>query len=87
MSFKVAEYTYAIAVQPTDHQNHSTVTVHSDCPSLAQKVHKAPLYCIGGDPGFSKYSITFTAEYYAVNSNVPFYDKLIVLFITYCTKI
>ena len=52
-------------VQPTDHQNHSTVTVHS--PSLNQKVHKVPLYCIEGGPGFSKYSIIFTAEYCAVD--------------------
>ena len=71
-------------VQPTDHQNHSTVTVHG--PSLIQKVHKAPLYCIAGSQGFSKYSI-FTTEYYAVDTNVTFYDKLIVLFITYCIKI
>ena len=64
-------------VQPTDHQNHSTVTVHS--PSLKQKVHRAALYCIGGGPGFSKYSI-FTAEYYAVDSNTTFNDKLSLIY-------
>ena len=66
-------------------KNHSTVTVHS--PSRIQKVHKAPLYCTGGGQGFSKYSIIFTAEYFAVNSNATFYDKLVVLFITKCIKI
>ena len=38
-----------------------SATVHS--PSLNQKVHRAPLYYIGGGPGFSKYNITITAEY------------------------
>ena len=49
-AINVAECDYPIAVQSTDHQNHSTVTVHS--PSLIQNVHKAALYCIGGGPGF-----------------------------------
>ena len=73
------------SVLPSDHQKISTVTVHS--PSLIQKVHTAPLYCIGGGQGFSKYSIIFIAEYCAVDSNVTSYDKLIVLFMTYCIKI
>ena len=33
-------------VQLADHQNHSTVTVHS--PSLIPKVHKAPPYYMEG---------------------------------------
>ena len=72
-------------VQPTDHQNHSTLTVHS--PSLNQKVHKAPFYCIEGGSGFPKYNIIYTAEYYAEDLTVTFYDKLVVLFITSCIKI
>ena len=54
---------------------------------LKQRVHKTPLYCIGSGPGFSICSIIFTAEYYAVDSDVTFYEKLIVLLITYCIKI
>ena len=56
--------------QPTDHQHHSTMTVYS--LSLTQKGHKAPLYCTGGGPGFSKCNIIFTAEYCAVDSSVIF---------------
>ena len=63
-------------VQPTDHQNHSTVTINS--PSLSQKVCKIPLYCIKNGPGFSKFNIIFNAEYCAPDSNVTLHHKLIV---------
>ena len=73
------------SVQPTNHQDLSTVTVHSTC--LNKKVYKVPLYCIGGWSRVFKIQQNIYWWVLCCGFKCNFYDTLIVLFITSYIKI